>query len=125
VSRTPLASRLSQAASVAAEAVARDISTEQVIAERAGLTRREVIVGGTGLGARGGVIRAAAASAGRHSAADRGRRSGPGRFELRLPAQAGGDPWKVGQYTKFAGREREIQGACHFCGEHTSIDFQG
>jgi monoamine oxidase len=33
--------------------------------------------------------------------------------------------WKVGQYTKFAGREREIQGACHFCGEHTSIDFQG
>jgi monoamine oxidase len=33
--------------------------------------------------------------------------------------------WKVGQYTKFAGREREISGACHFCGEHTSIDFQG
>jgi monoamine oxidase len=34
--------------------------------------------------------------------------------------------WKVGQYTRFAGREREIEGgACHFCGEHTSIDFQG
>ena len=33
--------------------------------------------------------------------------------------------WKVGQYTKFAGAEREIEGACHFAGEHTSIDFQG
>jgi monoamine oxidase len=33
--------------------------------------------------------------------------------------------WKVGQYTKFAGSEREIEGAVHFCGEHTSIDFQG
>jgi monoamine oxidase len=33
--------------------------------------------------------------------------------------------WKVGQYTKFAGVEREVEGACHFCGEHTSIDFQG
>jgi monoamine oxidase len=33
--------------------------------------------------------------------------------------------WKVEQYTRFAGREREIEGACHFCGEHTSIDFQG
>jgi monoamine oxidase len=33
--------------------------------------------------------------------------------------------WKVGQYTKFAGMERAIDGACHFCGEHTSIDFQG
>ena len=33
--------------------------------------------------------------------------------------------WKVGQYTKFSGAEREIEGACHFCGEHTSIDFQG
>jgi monoamine oxidase len=49
MSRTPLASRLGQAASVAAEAATRDISTEQVIAERAGLTRREVIAGGTGL----------------------------------------------------------------------------
>jgi monoamine oxidase len=49
MSRTPLASRLGQAASVAAEAAARDVSTEQVIAERAGLTRREVIAGGTGL----------------------------------------------------------------------------
>jgi monoamine oxidase len=33
--------------------------------------------------------------------------------------------WKVGQYTEFAGVEREVEGACHFCGEHTSIDFQG
>jgi len=33
--------------------------------------------------------------------------------------------WKVGQYPKFAGAEREIEGACHFAGEHTSIDFQG
>ncbi len=33
--------------------------------------------------------------------------------------------WKVGQYTKFAGVEREREGACHFAGEHTSIDFQG
>jgi monoamine oxidase len=33
--------------------------------------------------------------------------------------------WKVGQYTRFAGVERERQGNCHFAGEHTSIDFQG
>jgi monoamine oxidase len=36
--------------------------------------------------------------------------------------------WKVGQYTRFAGVEREVEGrlgACHFAGEHTSIDFQG
>jgi monoamine oxidase len=33
--------------------------------------------------------------------------------------------WKVGQYTKFSGMEAAIDGACHFCGEHTSIDFQG
>ncbi len=33
--------------------------------------------------------------------------------------------WKVGQYTKFAGAEREEQDGCHFAGEHTSIDFQG
>jgi monoamine oxidase len=33
--------------------------------------------------------------------------------------------WKVGQYTKFAGVERERQGNCHFAGEHTSVDFQG
>jgi monoamine oxidase len=49
MSRTPLASRLSQAASVAAEAAMRDVSTEQVIEERRGMTRREVIAGGTGL----------------------------------------------------------------------------
>ena len=33
--------------------------------------------------------------------------------------------WKVGQYAKFAGAEREPEGNCHFAGEHTSIDFQG
>jgi monoamine oxidase len=33
--------------------------------------------------------------------------------------------WKVGQYTKFAGIEGEVEGRCHFAGEHTSIDFQG
>jgi len=33
--------------------------------------------------------------------------------------------WKVGQYIKFAGIERKRQGDCHFCGEHTSVDFQG
>ena len=33
--------------------------------------------------------------------------------------------WKVGQYTAFAGVEGRAEGNCHFCGEHTSIDFQG
>jgi hypothetical protein len=33
--------------------------------------------------------------------------------------------WKVGQYQRFAGSEREQSGACHFAGEHTSGDFQG
>lgn len=33
--------------------------------------------------------------------------------------------WKIGQYTKFSGVERERQGNCHFAGEHTSVDFQG
>ena len=33
--------------------------------------------------------------------------------------------WKVGQYTAFAGAEREQSGNCHFAGEHTSVDFQG
>ena len=33
--------------------------------------------------------------------------------------------WKVGEYTSFVGAEREPSGACHFAGEHTSIDFQG
>jgi monoamine oxidase len=33
--------------------------------------------------------------------------------------------WKVGQYTQFAGVERLPEGNCFFCGEHTSIDFQG
>ena len=34
----------------------------------------------------------------------------------------------MGQYTKFAGVEREPEGAaqnCHFAGEHTSIESQG
>jgi monoamine oxidase len=33
--------------------------------------------------------------------------------------------WKKGQYTAFAGVEGEIEGTCHFCGEHTSIESQG
>lgn len=33
--------------------------------------------------------------------------------------------WKVGQYTRFVGVESEIEGNCHFCGEHTSLDSQG
>jgi monoamine oxidase len=33
--------------------------------------------------------------------------------------------WKVGQYTRFSGIEKERQGNCHFCGEHTSQDNQG
>ncbi|TAJ20770.1 MAG: monoamine oxidase, partial [Planctomycetota bacterium] len=33
--------------------------------------------------------------------------------------------WKVGQYTSFAGVEREVEGRVHFAGEHTSVDFQG
>jgi monoamine oxidase len=33
--------------------------------------------------------------------------------------------WKVGQYTKFSGIEGVPEGACHFAGEHTSVDFQG
>jgi monoamine oxidase len=33
--------------------------------------------------------------------------------------------WKVGQYTDFGGFEGQAQGGVHFCGEHTSQDFQG
>ena len=33
--------------------------------------------------------------------------------------------WKVGQYTRFSGVEKEAVGTCHFAGEHTSQDFQG
>jgi monoamine oxidase len=33
--------------------------------------------------------------------------------------------WKVGQYTAFAGIEGRQEGDAHFCGEHTSVDFQG
>ena len=33
--------------------------------------------------------------------------------------------WKVGQYTEFAGIEGRPEGNAYFCGEHTSIDFQG
>jgi monoamine oxidase len=33
--------------------------------------------------------------------------------------------WKVGQYTAFSGVEKERRGKVHFCGEHTSQDFQG
>jgi monoamine oxidase len=33
--------------------------------------------------------------------------------------------WKVGQYTAFSGIEGRQEGNAHFCGEHTSTDFQG
>jgi monoamine oxidase len=33
--------------------------------------------------------------------------------------------WKVGQYTGFSGVEKLRRGNVHFCGEHTSQDFQG
>jgi monoamine oxidase len=33
--------------------------------------------------------------------------------------------WKVGQYTQFAGVEKEASGQCYFAGEHCSTDFQG
>ena len=33
--------------------------------------------------------------------------------------------WRVGQYTQFAGVEKEASGNCHFAGEHCSTDFQG
>ncbi|MGN6107857.1 MAG: FAD-dependent oxidoreductase, partial [Kofleriaceae bacterium] len=33
--------------------------------------------------------------------------------------------YRVGQYTDFAGYEGAPQGGVHFCGEHTSLDFQG
>jgi monoamine oxidase len=33
--------------------------------------------------------------------------------------------WRVGQYTDFGGFEGAPQGGVHFCGEHTSQDFQG
>lgn len=33
--------------------------------------------------------------------------------------------WKVGQYTRFVGVEGLREGNAHFCGEHTSLDFQG
>ena len=33
--------------------------------------------------------------------------------------------WKVGQYTAFSGVEGRREGSAHFCGEHTSVDFQG
>lgn len=44
-----------------------------------------------------------------------------------------GDPWakasysayRVGQYTQMAGAEFGSVGNLHFCGEHTSLDFQG
>jgi monoamine oxidase len=33
--------------------------------------------------------------------------------------------YKVGQYTSFGGYEKARQGGVLFCGEHTSLDFQG
>jgi len=39
--------------------------------------------------------------------------------------QASYSYYRVGQYTTFGGYERVRQGNVLFCGEHTSIDFQG
>ncbi|MFT9846512.1 flavin monoamine oxidase family protein [Aneurinibacillus sp. REN35] len=33
--------------------------------------------------------------------------------------------YKVGQYTRFAGVEGEVEGRCYFAGDHASLDFQG
>ncbi len=33
--------------------------------------------------------------------------------------------YRVGQYTAFGGAEPEIEGGIHFCGEHTTQDYQG
>jgi monoamine oxidase len=33
--------------------------------------------------------------------------------------------YRVGQYRAFGGAESELEGAVHFCGEHTTQDFQG
>src|SRR5215207_2052645 len=33
--------------------------------------------------------------------------------------------YRVGQYQEFGGAESDIEGAVHFCGEHTTQDFQG
>jgi monoamine oxidase len=53
-----------------------------------------------------------------------------GRATLDTPAQSpyllgSYSYWKKGQYTTFAGAERERSGKCHFAGEHCSINFQG
>jgi monoamine oxidase len=63
MARTPLASRLRQAALLASEAARRDISTDEVIAERAGLSRREVLAGGAGLIVAGALSRVPTARA--------------------------------------------------------------
>ncbi|HRJ21886.1 MAG TPA: FAD-dependent oxidoreductase, partial [Bryobacteraceae bacterium] len=44
-----------------------------------------------------------------------------------------GNPWsrggysfyRPGQYTKFGGAEGEPENNAHFCGEHTSAEWQG
>jgi len=53
-----------------------------------------------------------------------------GRATLDIPARSpyilgSYSYWKIGQYTLFAGAERERSGNCHFAGEHCSLDFQG
>jgi len=53
-----------------------------------------------------------------------------GRATQSLPARsplfgASYSYYRVGQYTAFGGSEKLPQGGVHFCGEHTSTDFQG
>ena len=64
MARTRLAAKLGEAASVASESVARSVSTDQVLAERAeGLTRRDVLAGGAGLAVAGALARVPLANA--------------------------------------------------------------
>ena len=70
MARTPLAQKLGEAASVAAEAAASGAPVDQVIEDRAGrLRRRELLAGGAGL---------AMAAASADGSPPRSRRTRPG-----------------------------------------------
>ena len=55
----------------------------------------------------------------------RGTARPPSRFRTRARSSIRRTLFKVGQYTTFGGYEGARQGGVLFCGEHTSIDFQG
>jgi monoamine oxidase len=102
MARTPLLSRLQQAASVAAESAARNLTTGEILAERAGrrLGRRDVLklAGAAGLAAGAATFgaRPASAAAGARPAAPAGSPrivvvgAGLAGLTCALPAQAGG-----------------------------------